>query len=165
MRRGSARPTFLFASFDPALQPRALARPILPTMSSLCVFCLCALRRLCVSWPKVGGLDDLEMGAGDAGPGAAGVELEIALPVPDRLAVAAVARERAGEVEVSVGVVRRELESPAIVGDRIVDRAAVLVQGAQVVGGLAALRILLERRLIRVVGLVVAAHAVQQQSQ
>src|ERR1043166_6554180 len=105
MRRGSARKILLFTSFGPA------------------------------SWPRIGGLDDVEAGASDAGPGAAGVELEIALPVLDRFAVAAVARERAREVEVGVGVVRRELERSTIVSDRFIDRAAVLVQGAQVVGG------------------------------
>src|SRR5262249_31838942 len=94
---------------------------------------------------RVGRVDDFEMGAGDAGPGAAGVELEVALPVLDRLAVTAVARQSAREIEVGVGVVGRELERLLVVADGFLDRAAVLVQGPEVVGGLAALRILVER--------------------
>src|SRR5262249_55862913 len=113
------------------------------------------------SWFWIRGLDDFQVGAGDARPGAAGIELEVALPVLDGLAVAAVARERAREIEVGVGVVGRELERLSIVADRVLDLAAVLVQRAEVVGGLAALRILVERREIRLAGFLVTAHAVQ----
>src|SRR5215471_3804864 len=105
------------------------------------------------------------MGPRDAGPGAARVELEIALPVLDRFAVAAVPGERARKIEVGVGVVRRQLEGPAIVRDRLVDGAAVLVQGAEIVGGLTALGVLIEGRHVRLAGFVVAAHAMQQEAE
>jgi len=80
-------------------------------------------------------------------------------------AVAAVAGEGAREIEVGVGVVGRELERFAIVGDRVLDLAAVLVERPEIVGGLAAPRVLVERRKIRGAGLVVTAHAVQEQPQ
>src|SRR5262249_472455 len=92
----------------------------------------------------VRGLDDFQVGARDAGPGAAGVELEIALPVLDRLAIAAVPGERARDIEMGVALVRPALARAPIIPHRLVDRAAVLVQGAEVVGGLAALGILIE---------------------
>src|SRR5882672_6519208 len=150
-RRGSARPALRCAWFDSASVYRA------PHARSSTWFDS-------ASW-GIWGLDDFEVGSRDAGPGAAGVELEIALPVLDRLAVAAVPGERAREIEVRVGVVRRELEGPSIVGDRFLDRAAILVQGAEVVGGFAALRILIERRHVGFAGLFVATHAMQQQAQ
>ena len=56
------------------------------------------------------GVGDLEVRAGDARPGAAGVELEIALPVAHGLVRVARARQRTGQVEVRVGVVGREVE-------------------------------------------------------
>src|SRR4029453_3070035 len=109
------------------------------------------------SWLRVGRLDDFEMGAGDTRPRAAGVELDIALPVLDGFAVAAVARESARQIEVGVGVVGRELERLAVVRDRLFDLAAVLVQRAEIVGRLAALRVLVERRDVRRAGFLVAA--------
>src|SRR5262245_25000348 len=136
-RRSSARLIHLYPWFDSALLSRAGVR----------------------------GLDDFQVGARDAGPGAAGVELEIALPVLDRLAVAAIPGERAREIEMRVGVVRRKLEGPAIIRDRLLDRTAVFVQGAEVVGGLAALGVLIEGRQVRFARLVVATHAMQQEAE
>src|SRR5207245_11391521 len=94
----------------------ACSRPPPPTMNSL----------MASLW-RVRRLDDFEVGAGDARPRAARVELEIALPVLDGLAVAAVAGEGAGEIEVGVGVVGRGLGRFAIVGGRVVDHGGVLV--------------------------------------
>src|SRR3989442_415704 len=113
----------------------------------------------------LGGLDDLQMGPCDARPGAAGIELKVALPVLDGLTIAAVARQGSGEVEVGVGVVGRELERSAIVDDRLFDCAAVLVERAEVVGGLTAPGILVERRGIRRLRLIVTAHAMQKQTE
>src|SRR2546422_6247653 len=113
----------------------------------------------------LGGLDDLQMGPCDARPGTAGIELEVALPVLDGLTIAAVARQGSGEVEVGVGVVGRERERSAIVDDRLVDCAAVLVERAEVVGGLTAPGILVERRGIRRLRLIVTAHAMQKQTE
>src|SRR5436309_1272410 len=114
---------------------------------------------------RLGGLDDLQMGPCDARPGTAGIELEVALPVLDGLTIAAVARQGSGEVEVGVGVVGRERERSAIVDDRLVDCAAVLVERAEVVGGLTAPGILVERRGIRRLRFIVTAHAMQQQTE
>src|SRR3989442_1100445 len=114
---------------------------------------------------RLGGLDDLQMGPCDARPGTAGIELEVTLPVLDGLTIAAVSRQGSGEVEVGVGVVGREPERPAIVDDRRFDCAAVLVERAEVVGGLPALRLLVERRGIRRLRLIVTAHAMQQQTE
>src|SRR6267378_3058464 len=100
-------------------------------------------------------LDQLEVGARDPRPRAAGIEGEVALPMPDRLVDAPRARERSRQVEVGVGVVRRELERTPVVFDGVLDGAAVLVEGAEVVRGFAAARVLFERRAVRGVGLVV----------
>ena len=53
----------------------------------------------------VGRLDELEVRSRDARPGALRVELEVALPVSDRLTTPLAARERARKVEVGVGIV------------------------------------------------------------
>src|SRR5439155_319220 len=58
----------------------------------------------------VGRLDELEVGARDPRPGATRVELEVALPVSDRLRAALDPHQRAGEVKVGVGVVGRDLK-------------------------------------------------------
>src|ERR671937_770668 len=57
------------------------------------------------------------MRARDLGPRAPGVELEVALPVTHRLVAAPGTRERAREIEVRVGVVRRDVEGAAVVPD------------------------------------------------
>src|SRR5207249_8812600 len=106
-------------------------------------------------------LDYVRMGARDLGPRATGIQLEIALPVTHRLVAAPGARQRAGEVEVRVGVVRRDVERAAVASNRLVDVAGILVQRAEVVRGLGALARLAERTLVRGAGLRVAARAAQ----
>src|SRR5437899_1849797 len=111
----------------------------------------------------VGRLDELEVCARDPRPGAARVELEVALPVSDRLGAALDTHQRAGQVEVSVGVVGRDLERPAVVGDRLLGESPVLVEASEVVGGLTAARVVLERRAVRGLPLVVATEPVEQE--
>src|SRR5919197_2163861 len=111
----------------------------------------------------VGRLDELEVSAGDPRPGTARVELEVALPVSNRLAAALDAHQRAREVEVGVGVVGRDLERLAVVGDRLLGEAPILVEASEVVGGLAAARVVGERRAVRGLPLVVAAEPVEEQ--
>src|SRR3989441_7167185 len=110
----------------------------------------------------VGRLDELEVGARDPRPGAARVELEVALPVSDRLRAALDPHQRAGEVKVGVGVVGRDLKRPAVVGDRLLGEAAVLVEASEVVGGLTAARVVRERRAVRGLPLVVATEPVER---
>src|SRR2546422_10276336 len=101
----------------------------------------------------------------DLRPRAARVQLEVALPVPDGLVAAARARERAGEVEVGVGVVGRDVERAPIAADRLLDVAGVFVQRAEIVGGLRAVLHLAERPVVGRARLVIASHAVQQQAE
>src|SRR3989442_7730367 len=114
-------------------------RPPPPTSSTL-------TRALSFGLALVGRLDELEVGARNPRPGAARVEVEVALPVSDRLRAALDPHQRAGEVKVGVGVVGRDLKRPAVVGDRLLGEAAVLVEASEVVGGLTAARVVRERR-------------------
>src|SRR3989442_1479278 len=76
-------------------QASACSRPPPPTSSTL-------TRALSFGLALVGRLDELEMGARDPRPGAARVEVEVALPVSDRLRAALDPHQRAGEVKVGV---------------------------------------------------------------
>ena len=82
------------------------------------------------------------MRARDARPRAARVELDVALPVKERIVRATGARQRGGEVEVRVRVVGRELEREPVLPDRQLDVAAVFVERSEVVGGLAEMLVL-----------------------
>src|SRR5207244_7126227 len=93
-------------------QASACSRPPPPTSSTL-------TRALSFGLALVGRLDELEMGARDPRPGAARVEVEVALPVSVGLRAALDPHQRAGEVKVGVGVVGRDLQRPAVVGDRL----------------------------------------------
>src|SRR5205807_2533197 len=88
----------------------------------------------------------LQMRARDARPGALGVELQVAPPVPRGLAASARLAEHAGEVEVGVRVVGRELERPQVVPDRGGQLTEILAERAGVVGGLGAARLRPEGR-------------------
>src|SRR5262245_55987810 len=105
------------------------------------------------------------MGARDLRPRAAGIEVEIALPVPDGLVAAPGSGERASEVEVCVSVIGRDAERAPIATDRLLDVAGILVQRAEVVGGFRTVGGLGQGAIVRWARLVVATHAMQQQAE
>src|SRR5215468_411248 len=107
----------------------------------------------------------LEVRSRDARPGAAEVELKIAPPVErGRLPFPGLA-EHAGEVEVGVCVVGLHLESAAIPADGRGQIIEVLVERAQVEGGLAAGVVGVEGRAIAGLRTLVASHAVLEEAQ
>ncbi len=101
-------------------QASACSRPPPPT------------RRTSHSCGSARGLEDLQVGARDPSPRAAGVQLEVALPVTDGLVRPARAGQGAGQVEVGVGVVGGQLQRVPVPADRLVEVGAVLGQRAQV---------------------------------